>query len=416
LTAGCGAAAPTKKTDTTNDTTVAGDTATASTADPASSEANATNSSTPSTNEAGATDSAAPANTSSTPASAPVAKAPSKFDPKTPREKIAAFLRKPAEEAMKAREWGRAIPIYRGLVAALGEGDDAAFELATAWMAAGQQDEALDVLKEFIAETTDAKKRKEAETQLKRLQRRRIRFAKEDFRLESSPKLAKEAFDDGRKAFRKKDYADALIYYKIGYALSPDAAGFLREIGATYEKLGAKDERTKWYVSYLRRRPFGKNADEIRKTLRKDKGALGTVTIKSPFPCDSFVVVGMSGPKLPIKSMAMAPGKYTSLCVNEQFRIGYWEDFDVEAGKTAEIQLAWAVIVNDLKEPYGRIVLENPREAGVMMDLGVSTPEIGVAVPRDRRALKMILKADDGSRVEERFIRLEPGAKQPVKW
>lgn len=351
------------------------------------------------------------------PAPKPAKKVPSKFDPKKSRKSMAAFLRGPAEKAIKRRDWGTAIPIQMALVAALGNGDQVALDLAKTWQAAGQQKEAVEALRRFIAATTDAKAKKLAEVRLNRLKRRRLRFEDQGFRLRSSPKLAKMAFDRGRRQYRAKHYADALIHYRMGYALAPDAAGFLREIGAAYEKLGAKKERTKWYVSYLRRRPFGKIANAVRKSLRKEKGVLGTVTISSPFPCDQFVVAERDAPKPPIKKLKMAPGKYTMLCVNNKYRIGYWEEnFEVVAGKKQKLTLAWAVVVNDLKKPYGRIVLENPSEAGVMMDLGISTPEIGVAVPRDRRALKMILKADDGSKSVERYLRLEPGAREVVKW
>jgi tetratricopeptide (TPR) repeat protein len=340
----------------------------------------------------------------------------SKFEPKTPRDKIAKFLLKPATDALKARDYGRAIPIFRAIVTVLGEGDKAQYELATAWILAGKQRQALDALEVFINNTSDAALKKKAKLQYKRQRRRKVRFGDENFRLKSSPRLAKQAFDRGRKAFRAKHYADALVNYRMGSALAPDAAGFLREIGATYAKLGARNEQIKWYVSYLRERPFGKNADMIRKELRKEKKALGVVNINSPFKCQYFLIDQIEAPKPPVKKLKMAPGEYTLFCGDEKYAMGYWENFKVHAGQTTNVKLSWAVLVNGLKDPYGRIIVENAREPGVMMDLGIAKTEVGIYVPKDRRALKVILKADDESRVEERFIRVEPGAKEVVKW
>ncbi|MBT8493930.1 MAG: hypothetical protein KJO07_12830 [Deltaproteobacteria bacterium] len=344
---------------------------------------------------------------------------PSKFDPKTPRNKIAKFLRKPGADALKARDYGRAIPIFRALVSTMGEGDEAQYQLATAWILAGKQRQALDALVLFIKNTDDPKMKKKAKVQYNRQRKRKVRFGDENFRLKSSPRLAKQAFDRGRRAFRSKSYADALVYLKMGYALAPDAAGFLREIGATYAKLGAKDEMIKWYVSYLRKRPFGKNAKAIHKQLKRAKQAnkvLGTVNITSPFKCQYFLIDQIDAPKPPVKSVRMAPGEYTLFCGVEKYAMGYWETFKVQPGKSTNLKLSWAVLVNKLKAPYGRIIVENAREPGIMMDLGIAQTEIGIYVPRDRRALRVILKADDESRVEERRIRVEAGAKEVIKW
>jgi len=50
------------------------------------------------------------------------------------------------------------------------------------------------------------------------------------------------------------------------------------------------------------------------------------------------------------------------------------------------------------------------------MDLGITSNELGVAAPADKRKLKIILKDDSGVRTEERLIQIEPGQRIPVKW
>jgi hypothetical protein len=88
----------------------------------------------------------------------------------------------------------------------------------------------------------------------------------------------------------------------------------------------------------------------------------------------------------------------------------------VEAGATARMQFDWAIVVNQLDKPLGRISIENAQSPGMMIDLGISSREIGVAVPADRRALRMVLVDDVGARVEERTIELGPGQRKVVKW
>jgi hypothetical protein len=51
-----------------------------------------------------------------------------------------------------------------------------------------------------------------------------------------------------------------------------------------------------------------------------------------------------------------------------------------------------------------------------MIDLGITSREIGVAVPADGRKLKMILKDDSGMRTEERMVQIQPGQRFAVRW
>jgi hypothetical protein len=60
--------------------------------------------------------------------------------------------------------------------------------------------------------------------------------------------------------------------------------------------------------------------------------------------------------------------------------------------------------------------MESPFYRGRMVDLGITKPAVGVVVPEDGRALRLELVAGDGSRREERFIRLQPGQREVIKW
>ena len=76
----------------------------------------------------------------------------------------------------------------------------------------------------------------------------------------------------------------------------------------------------------------------------------------------------------------------------------------------------WAIIVNQLEHPFGRIAIENPEAPGVMNDLGITSPEVGVPVPADGHKLKMVLK-DDSGRAYRGAIRADrawPAARRSV--
>jgi len=80
------------------------------------------------------------------------------------------------------------------------------------------------------------------------------------------------------------------------------------------------------------------------------------------------------------------------------------------------MSFAWAIVENKLARPLGRIALENPKAPGVMIDLGITATEIGVAAPADGRKLKMVLKDDSGMRTEERQVEIRPGQRITITW
>jgi tetratricopeptide (TPR) repeat protein len=332
------------------------------------------------------------------------------------RGDLSGFLVRKAEAAAEKRDYGRAIVLYQALVTARGPGSPEARKLATIWTLAAQSSDAARVLEAYAAATSDPKARAEARAEATRLNANPDPFSKQ---LELPPLVgeAKQAFKLGRAAFGKKQFGDALVYFHMGYVLAPDLPGFLRELGATYEKLNARDKKVDFYRAYLQRRPFGKNADEVRKELSQDKGALATLSIESSLPCEDVWVNRQPVPgKLPQKKLLVAPGDYRALCLSRKYEIAIFEDITVTAGQKATLKFTWAIVVNQLTNPYGRIAIENPKRQGTLLDLGVSSPEIGVLLPDDGRALKMVVKDDSGSRVEERSVRIRPGERFVVKW
>ena len=333
-----------------------------------------------------------------------------------PRRDLSQFLVAKAEKAVKARDWPHAIPLYQALVVARGPGSPEQKQLAIVWTLAGQNEEASKAWAAYADAISDEKDRSEAIAESQRLHGAPDPFAdKVDIAVMGSE--AKQAFTLGRAAFAKKQYGDALVYFHMGYALAPDLPGFLRELGSTYDKLGEGDRKKEFYRRYLVQRPFGANADVVRAELAKEKDVLGTLIVSSSLPCTELWINRQKIPgKLPAAGLAVAPGDYKGLCFNPKYEMALFEYATVEAGKPSTLSFTWAVIVNKLERPYGRIAIENPKAAGVMVDLGITSPEVGVAVPADGHKLKMILKDDSGVRSEERMVQLEPGQRLVVQW
>ncbi len=335
---------------------------------------------------------------------------------KKPRAELSKFLVKSAEKAAKSRDWAHAIPLYQALAVARGPGSPEQQKLATLWTLAGQNEEAAEAWAAYANAVADDKAKSQALSESTRLAATPDPFA-DKLALAALDKEAKQAFTLGRAAFKAKQYGDALVYFHMGYALAPDLPGFLRELGSTYDKLGATDRKKEFYRRYLVQRPFGANADVVRSELARENDTLGTLQISTSLPCSEMWInrQRITG-KLPEKGLLVAPGSYKGLCFNPKYEMALFEYAAVEAGKPATMAFRWAIIVNKLEKPYGRITLENPKSVGVMMDLGITSPEIGVAVPGDGRKLKMVLKDDSGVRTVERMVTIEPGQKIVVQW
>jgi tetratricopeptide (TPR) repeat protein len=330
------------------------------------------------------------------------------------RATLAKFLVRDAETAARSHKLAIAIPLYQALVVARGPASAEAETLATLWTEAKQADDAIEAWTSVANATTDTAAKERAAAAIDRLEKSKDPFA-EKLSLATLTKQAKQAFALGRTAFRKAQYGDALVYFHMGYALAPDLPGFLRELGATYDKLGETDRKREFYRRYLVQRPFGANADVVRAEL--DKSTFGTLVVTTSLPCTELWVNRQRiSTKLPEKGLLVAPGSYKGLCFNPKYEMALFEYATVEAGKPASMAFSWAIIVNQLEKPFGRITLENPKAPGVMIDLGISSPEVGVAVPADRRKLKMVLKDDAGLRTEERSVQIEPGQKLVVRW
>ncbi len=326
---------------------------------------------------------------------------------------LASFLVKPAEDALASRRFGLAVSLWRGVAAIRGDASDATWKLADAWTLAGEFEAAAEELGRFAQATSDEARRAEALQKIADLEKRPKGFAGKVFEVVPADKEAKEAFRRGRIRFRAGKYADAAALYRAGVEMAPDVAGNVRELASAYEKMGRAADAQPFFLRYLRLRPFGKNADGVRAKLDR-AGALGRLSIVSSFPCEVWVNRQPLGRPLPLKNLPVAPGTYRILCFSERFHFARYLNVAVGKGENARASFDWAILVNKL-EPWGRIVMENPDRANEMNDIGV-WDEIGVPVPEDRRAVRVVLRAGDSSRRKELLLQLEAGKRIPLVW
>jgi tetratricopeptide (TPR) repeat protein len=327
---------------------------------------------------------------------------------------LADFLVKPAESALAEHKLGLAVSIWRGVVAIRGEADEAVWKLADAWTLAGEFDAAAEELERYAGAVDDPGKRAAAERRMAELTHRPRGFSGPVFEVVPAEALAREAFRRGRLAFEARRYPDAVALFRAGVEMAPDLPGNYRELGEAYDRLHRGDEATRFFLRYLRLRPLGRNADDLRARLLR-AGALGRLSVETSFPCEQVWMnrQPVRAP-LPLREMAVAPGRYRVLCYNEKYHFARYLDVDVPRGGKATAQFRWAILENKL-QPWGRIVVENPDRAAEMNDVGV-WDEIGVPVPEDRRALKVVIRAADGSKRREMLLKLEAGKRVPLAW
>jgi tetratricopeptide (TPR) repeat protein len=330
-------------------------------------------------------------------------------------EDPAAFLVKPAEEALRRHELGLAVSLWRGVVAMNGDADPSVEKLALAWTLAGEFDAAVEELerrKRALEGQVDAQAA--LSRQIVELEHRPRGFTGKVFEVVPAVAQAREAFRRGRLATAQKRWAEAAALYRAGIEMAPDLPGNYRELGEALAKLGRADEAVELLGRYLRMRPFGKNADEVRVRL-VDAGSIGRLSVGSSFACEQVWMNRQPVPMtLPIEGLVVAPGRYRLLCYNEKYHFARYVSADVPRGGNVRADFTWAIIENKL-DPWGRIVMENPDRQSEMDDIGV-WDEIGVPVPEDRRPLKVLLRAADSSRHKEVFIQLEAGKRIPLAW
>ncbi len=322
-----------------------------------------------------------------------------------PANDPAVQIEKDAEAAIAARKYAKAVTLLRGLVA-LRQNDpkgDTVFRLAEVYVLAGQYEEAIAELERFVRVSTDEARLTKAKNEIDRLSNTPAPFFEDVFRPEPAKAEAAKLFKLGQDFTKKKKFAEAVAHYEASMLLDPDLPGPYRASGAVYDKLGNKKKKAQFFSEYLRLRPDGKTADEIRKMLGKEK-ILGKVNIEASFACDVFVNGRPMGKKTPITALTLPEGRYTVTLVNQQYHVVRNMKVKVEAGKQQKARFDFGIVSLKLS-PWARVKVDG-RDLGLWDELGV---------PAGSYTLQ--LAAHDGSHSKELAVAVQDGKTVVIdKW
>jgi tetratricopeptide (TPR) repeat protein len=327
-----------------------------------------------------------------------------KKDDKVPITDPALMLRKKAQEPA-ALNSGRSISLLRGATA-LSADPKVYAELAAAYQRAGQFDLASHEFRRYGALETDRARADAALARAKEIDEQPRGFGEGGFRAPSAAAEAEWAFKEGQKRFKAKKFKEAVPYFQAAMLLDPGVPGPYRMLGAAYGKIGEREKESKFFIEYLRVRPDGNIAEEVRKLLTKT-GQLGYLTIESNYPCD-VVINGreLQGKLTPIKKLAVPPGGY-SISLGSDTLHGQWNIRDrvvVEAGKEATFKLPMGVLVVKLT-PWARISVDG-KYVGSYEELGLRTGDY-----------RIHLESSDSAKQKDLTVSIQAGQKYIVdKW
>ncbi len=266
--------------------------------------------------------------------------------------------------------------------------------LARAQTMAGQFDEAIENYKLVLKKKPPPEVIDQVENEIKRLQNMPASFSDQLFsRVHLTPE-ARMAFKKGVHIARKKNLKEAIRYLRAALILDPNLPGTYRILGAVYGKLKNPAKEQRFLQDYLRLNPIGRNADVVRKRLRKS-GLLTEVSIEASFPCQLWVNGRQLNKLTPVKSLLLPPGHYTFSFVSEKYRI--IRNIRTQLNKeNAKVVFNFGVIEFKLK-PWAR-VRANKRDLGLWDTIGL---------PVGKYLLD--LEAHDGSRRKRINVNVEPG-------
>lgn len=331
-------------------------------------------------------------------------KARAKKDEKVPAGDPAFALRKKAQEPASLSS-GRSISLLRGATA-LSSDPRVYAELATAYQRAGQFDLASHELRRYAAIEPDKAKADAALGKAREIDEQPRGFGEGGFRALPASADAEWAFKEGQKRFKAKKFKEAVPYFQAAMLLDPGAPGPYRMLGAAYGKIGERQKESRFFIEYLRVRPDGNIAEEVRKLLAKT-GQLGFLTIESSFPCD-VVINGreLQGRLTPVKKLAVPPGGY-SISLGSDHLHGQWNIRDrvvVTAGQESVFKLPLGILVVKVN-PWARISVDG-KYVGSYEELGLRSGDY-----------RIHLESADGTKQKDLTVSIQPGQKYVVdKW
>ncbi len=230
------------------------------------------------------------------------------------------------------------------------------------------------------------------------------------------PEVASKMFASAMELKKARKFEQARVLFTVALKLDPDLVGVYRHLGEVYEQLKDQKQADEFYLWYLRVRPAGPLAAQVRKKLSPQAtGQLAKLTITSSWSC--YVVIGSEQLtdargkplKTPVKELTLPAGRYAVGYVCPDQHVARREWVTLAARESATKDFGFGVISVDLN-PWARILAARnvPGQNPQFMDLGLFDT---IGLPAGSYTLK--LTAFDKSRTKTLTIDIK--SKETIK-
>ena len=273
----------------------------------------------------------------------------------------------------KAREatLARRIPLAATLLGGAWEisrSHEALRWLARVHAMAGQFDDAVEKYQLLLKLAPPPEVAKVARAEIKRLREAPSTFGDELPARARATEEAKQAFSRGIALQRQKKLEEAIRYLRGALVLDPDLPGTYRVLGAIYGKLKQAEQERDFLEQYLRVRPDGRIADEVRKRLAP-AGSLAHLALASSFECAVWIDGRAVGRSTPLADLQMPSGTYTVSFVNAEYHIIRNFRVRLRSREKKSLQFEFGVLALRLN-PWAR-ARANGKDLGLWNEIGL---------------------------------------------
>ena len=193
------------------------------------------------------------------------------------------------------------------------------------------------------------------------------------------PEIAAKIFSQAVELKKNRKYEQARDLLTVALKLDPDLVGVYRHLGEVYEQLKDQKQADEFYLWYLRVRPAGPLAAQVRGKLSKAATeTLARITLTSSWGC--YIVIGSESLtdakgrplQTPVKELSLPAGRYGIgyVCQDQHLARRFW--VDLAAKETRTLDFAFGAISVNLN-PWARILAAAvvPEAKPSFMDLGL---------------------------------------------
>lgn len=241
-------------------------------------------------------------------------------------------------------------------------------QLAQVNSMAGQFEEAAEHYRDVLKLNPPPETAKHARSEIERLKSMPAPFTDELLARVQVTDFAEEAFSIGAAYAKKTVYIDALRFLRAALMLDPTLPGTYRLLAAIHGKLKNAEKEKNFLQDYIRIRPDGAIADQIRKRL-KPLGLLSSVSLAASYPCKIWVNGRPMGRETPYEALLLPSGYHTISFVSEKYHLVRNKRVLLKPGEAIKFSFDFGLLTIKLK-PWAR-ARANGKDLGLWEDLGL---------------------------------------------